>query len=80
MPAITLKNIPPDIYERLKEAARAHHRSLNSEIINCLEAALKPRRVSPAERLERLRRLREDVSPARVSAADIRKAIDEGRP
>ena len=80
MPSITLKNIPLDIYERLKEAARMHHRSLNSEVISCLEATLKPRRLSPEERLERLRRLRPAVSPEMVSPEDIRQAIDEGRP
>ena len=80
MPTITLKNIPLDIYERLKEAARMHHRSLNSEVISCLEAMLKPRHISPQERLERLRRVRPAISPETVSPEEIRQAIDEGRP
>lgn len=43
MPAtITLKNIPDAIYEQLKQAAEAHHRSLNSEVIACLETQLLP--------------------------------------
>lgn len=31
MPAMTIKNIPDDLYSRLKEAAQTHHRSMNSE-------------------------------------------------
>lgn len=30
---LTLKNIPEDVYDRLKLAAQMHHRSLNSEAI-----------------------------------------------
>ena len=37
MPTITVKNIPDDIYERLKEVAGANHRSINREMIVCLE-------------------------------------------
>ncbi|NBD34139.1 MAG: Arc family DNA-binding protein, partial [Cyanobacteria bacterium] len=29
---ITVKNLPDDIYERLKEAAKANQRSINSEV------------------------------------------------
>jgi antitoxin FitA len=48
--AITLKNIPDDIYERLKLTAAAHHRSVNMEAIACLERVLMPTRASPQER------------------------------
>ena len=37
MASITIKNLPPALHERLKEAARRNHRSLRSEIIACLE-------------------------------------------
>jgi antitoxin FitA len=46
---VTLKNIPDPVYLRLKESAAAHHRSLNSEVIACLERVLLPARVSPEE-------------------------------
>jgi len=48
---LTLKNIPDEVYNRLKIAAGMHRRSLNSEAIVCLEAALVPGRVKPSERL-----------------------------
>lgn len=37
--SITLKNIPDDIYTKLKNAAQANRRSLNSEAIVWLEAS-----------------------------------------
>lgn len=79
MVSITLKNTPDDLYERLKAAAQAHHRSINNELIRCLEVVLKPRPVSTEERLERLRRIRPDIPPSSVSPEGIQQAIDQGR-
>ena len=39
MPNITLKNIPRDLHRSLKSRAKAHHRSLNKEVIATLESA-----------------------------------------
>jgi antitoxin FitA len=41
MPSITVKNIPEDLYERLKQRAEASHRSINSEIIVSIEQAVR---------------------------------------
>ncbi len=80
MAAITLRNIPDDLYERLKRAAEAHHRSINGEVIHCIELALRPRRLAAEERIARLRRLRRDIPAGAVDADDIRRAIADGRP
>ena len=77
---ITLKNIPDDIYSSLKQAADAHHRSINSEAIACLERVLLPTRISNEEHIERARRIRASLGPNKFKAADILKAIDQGRP
>ncbi|MDJ0703039.1 MAG: Arc family DNA-binding protein [Leptolyngbyaceae cyanobacterium MO_188.B28] len=45
MASITVKNIPDDLYEKLREAATLNHRSVNSEIIVCLERVLAPYRL-----------------------------------
>lgn len=55
---LTLKNIPDEIYERLKAAAGAHRRSLNSEAIVCLETVLMPTKMASSDRLARARQLR----------------------
>lgn len=77
---LTLKNIPDAIYDRLKESAQAHHRSLNSEVIACLEQALMPVRVGPGEHLARARRIREGLQTGPFNADEIAQAIDQGRP
>ena len=77
---LTLKNIPDDVYDRLKLAAEVHRRSLNSEAIVCLESVLFPRRVDPAERLARARALRASLRKTRYSARDIDALKRAGRP
>jgi antitoxin FitA len=80
MATITLKNIPDDLYDRLKLVAQTHHRSINSELINCLETILKTEKITPEARLTRLRSIRPRLDPDAVSADAIQQAIDEGRP
>jgi plasmid stability protein len=78
---LTLKNIPDEVYDRLKAAAGAHRRSLNSEAIVCLEAALLPtRRISVEERLERIHALRANLRTGGLSDQDIETFKREGRP
>lgn len=67
---LTLKNVPDDIYQRLKWSADTHRRSINSEAIVCLESVLVPARTTPNERLARARVLREKLG-VDFKAADI---------
>jgi plasmid stability protein len=76
---LTLKNIPDDVYERLRAAAEIHRRSLNSEAIVCLETVLAPTRMAPGERLDRARKLRAGLS-AKYRASDIDALKKQGRP
>lgn len=76
---LTLKNIPDQVYERLKAAAEAHRRSLNSEAIMCLETVLTPTRIAPSERLARARELRAGIT-ATFRARDIDALKRQGRP
>lgn len=80
MPALTIKNIPDDLYNELKEIAKQNHRSINSEVIVCLERSLRVRRIAPEERLKLIRTVRSQIKPDIVSAEEIERAIDEGRP
>ncbi len=77
---LTLKSIPDEVYERLKASAEAHHRSLNSEAIVCLESVLLPGKTSPAERLARARALRATLPQGKFRAKDIDALKREGRP
>jgi antitoxin FitA len=77
---LTLKNIPDEVYERLKAAAAAHRRSLNGEAIVCLEKVLLPRKVSVEERIRRAGELRAALGDRQFSHDDIDTFKREGRP
>lgn len=79
MPSITVKNIPEEIYDRVREQAKAHHRSINSEIIACLEQSVKPQKVSTDDILQEARRLRKKAKGS-LSSKEIDSAINQGRP
>jgi len=79
MPALTIKNIPIDLYNELKLVAAQHHRSINSEVIVRLEHTLFPKKISPEDYLINIQRLRSSITGSIITAEDIDKAIDEGR-
>lgn len=76
---LTLKNIPDEVYERLKAAAAANRRSMNSEAILCLEVALVPARIAPEQRLARIRALRDRLPRQRFAHRDIDALKRAGR-
>ena len=81
MPSLTLKNIPDEIYQRLRERARLNRRSLNSEAIVCLERSLGRSRRGLAETLASLQSLQErlkDLPPLDDDFLDLAK--NQGRP
>ena len=79
MPAITIKNIPEDLYESLKKAAATHHRSINSELIVCLEQILQPRKASAEESIQAAQALRKRVQATNLSADEIDEFKRVGR-
>lgn len=76
---LTLKNIPDDVYTRLKLSAAVHRRSLNGEAIVCLETVLLPAKTSTGDRLARARELRGALTPTKFKARDIDALKREGR-
>lgn len=80
MPTLTLKNLPPETYRRLKEAARAHRRSLNSELIVCVERALGMRPASAEEIRRRAEELRARWQGPSLTLREIDRSKREGRP
>jgi plasmid stability protein len=76
---LTLKNIPDEVYERLKTSADMHRRSMNSEAIVCLESVLLPGRLDASERLARARALRAALPKGKFLARDIDALKREAR-
>lgn len=79
MANLTIKNLPDPLYKRLKARAKFNSRSINGEIIQLLKKELgaEPRDVEKI--LEEARAIR-SLAKGSLSEAEIKKAIDEGRP
>jgi plasmid stability protein len=80
MATLTLKNIPDDIYQQLKEAAKLHHRSINSEILYCVERTINPHKVNVTEHLAMAKQLRAKTAHYLLTDEEIDNAKAEGRP
>jgi plasmid stability protein len=80
MATLTVKNIPDDLYARVKEAAARNRRSVNSEIIARIEASLMPTRVAAEHIVARVRRLHAQLGGKTLSVDQYDEARREGRP
>ncbi|MBC8183295.1 Arc family DNA-binding protein [candidate division KSB1 bacterium] len=45
MPAITLKNIPGDLYDQIKKSAHSNYRSINSEVLFLLKQSIEHKQI-----------------------------------
>lgn len=79
MPTLTIKKVPSGLAKRLKRSAALHRRSVNSEVISCLERMLMSRGVDPEEFLARVRAHRPPKSRILVTDQDLRAAKNWGR-
>lgn len=80
MPSITIKNMPPALLEALRRRAQAHRRSMNSEVIVCLEATVQ--RHAPEVRqalLERIQHRRKTLQAPFVTEEALKEIREEGR-
>jgi plasmid stability protein len=77
---ITVKNIPEDLYERLKRAARLRHRSINGEIIACIERSLRSERIPAATILAQAEEIRGLTRGGPMTLEELDRARREGRP
>jgi plasmid stability protein len=74
MSAIQIKNVPPDLHDRLRERARREGRNMSEYALDVLERDL----ALPTTR-EWLERLREDEPVPGIASEEIVGLIDEGR-
>ena len=86
MPTLTIKNMPDELYQVLKSRAAQNRRSLNSEILTCLEQATMVEQVDDSAAQARLARAdavrglleRRGVTPLTPAAIGAAKKL--GRP
>ncbi|MES9904283.1 MAG: Arc family DNA-binding protein [Sedimenticola sp.] len=80
MPALTIKNIPESLYSCLKESAQAHHRSMNSEILYCVEQTLGTHKIDISEHIAIARAMRAKTTHHPLTDDDLNAAKNAGRP
>jgi antitoxin FitA len=73
MATLTIKNIPAGLYERLKKSAVINRRSINSEVIVCIEQSLLAPKSDPAATLSRIRALRTKSVPHQLTDAELHR-------
>lgn len=76
---ITIRDIPDDVYEKLKKQAELHHRSINSEVIYNLKRSVQSHRPDPDQIIERAKRIKQQARGS-LTMQKIQQAIDQGRP
>lgn len=80
MPTLTIKNIPEELYARLKQSAAQDRRSMNNQIIVCLERALRTSPVDVEQVLSRARALRKTTTALTLTDKLLTRAKRDGRP
>ena len=84
MATLTLRNVPEELYERLKAQATMNRRSLNQEAIAILERNVAKRPRTPEEQAELFARLAADGQRDRLAgvwldAESVKEMINGGR-
>lgn len=79
MTSITVKNIPDELYDRLRMSAQTNRRSLNSEILACIEMAVRSQPVDPETFLKEARLLRERSQKYAISDEEFNQSKRQGR-
>jgi antitoxin FitA len=80
MPSLTIKNMPEGVYEQLKRKALDNRRSLNSEVLICLEQVLEDQPLDPQAVLAHIRELRQKTASHPLTDEMLQRAKLDGRP
>lgn len=80
MATLTIKNIPDRLVRRLKAQAVVHRRSLNHEVIACLESAAQATPVDPGALLAGARMVRRIPVRLRLTDRSLAQLRSAGRP
>jgi plasmid stability protein len=73
MATLTIKNLPDDLYDRLKDRAAGNRRSLDAEVIRCLGCVLASApAAAPGERLAELEAVRARLRGVHLTDVGLR--------
>ena len=79
MHSITIKNIPPELYEKLKTKARGNRRSINKEVIHCIDRSLHSHRINADEFIAQIESMHSKHTLPHITAKDLNDGIRKGR-
>jgi antitoxin FitA len=79
MATLTIKNVPEPLDERLKKQAALHRRSLNHEVIVCLETVAQATPLDAESLLARARAARRRPSRFRLTDWNLTRLKTAGR-
>jgi len=71
MSEILVRNLDPDLVERLKMRAKLNRRSLQAEVREILEREVRPSRLSREELLAIVDRIRSNAPPQTTDSVDL---------
>lgn len=80
MASLTIKDIPGPLLARLRGNAATHRRSLNREVIDCLERASASHTIDPEAFLARADELRSRLSLTPATERALKRLRSAGRP
>jgi len=80
MATLTIRDVPQPLVDRLKAQATVHRRSLNREVIACLEGTVRAVPLDPDTLLARARQLRRTPVRLRLTDRTLARLKAAGRP
>ena len=54
---LSIKNVPEDVVEQLRQRASANHRSLQGELLTIIEETVRPQTLTPSQAFQRISQL-----------------------
>jgi len=79
MPAITIKNVPDELYDDIKKGASKNLRSINNEIIFRLRETLSHRKTNPNRLISKIDKINSIISLPALNDDFISNAKNQGR-
>ncbi len=78
MATLHVRNVPDELYDRLRQQAEDKNRSLSAEVIMLLDSAMETNRQKQVDLLDRIRR-RRFFRPSAVNAPDSTTLLRQDR-
>jgi hypothetical protein len=80
MPAITLKNIPVELYDEIKKNAGINYRSINGEILFRLKQSVGHKKINPKLLISKIDELQAKIQAPKLTEKILYEAKNMGRP